>query len=79
MIEREKGNEYESYPDYLDLRDRNRSFDSLAAYTVDQAGLAACANLGSLFCRTVRLIVPEKLLFGSRWSEAHTHSVDTIH
>jgi len=29
----------ESYPDYLDLRDRNRSFDELAAYTIDQAGL----------------------------------------
>jgi len=30
---------YQSYPDYLDLRDRNRSFDSLAAFTVTQAGL----------------------------------------
>jgi predicted permease len=28
-----------SYPDYLDLRDRNRSFDGLAAFTVLQAGL----------------------------------------
>jgi predicted permease len=28
-----------SYPDYLDLRDRNRSFDGLAAYTLAQAGL----------------------------------------
>jgi hypothetical protein len=28
-----------SYPDYLDLRDRGRSFDGLAAYTVNQAGL----------------------------------------
>ena len=28
-----------SYPDYLDLRDRNRSFDGLAAYTIGQAGL----------------------------------------
>jgi predicted permease len=28
-----------SYPDYLDLRDRNRSFDGLAAYDIDQAGL----------------------------------------
>jgi predicted permease len=39
MIERAKGNGYQSYPDYLDLRDRNRSFDSLAAYNVDLAGL----------------------------------------
>jgi len=29
----------QSYPDYLDLRDRNRSFDGLAAYTIVQAGL----------------------------------------
>jgi len=28
-----------SYPDYLDLRDRNHSFESLAAYTVNQAAL----------------------------------------
>ena len=25
---------YQSYPDYLDLRDRNRSFDGLAAFTI---------------------------------------------
>jgi macrolide transport system ATP-binding/permease protein len=29
----------QSYPDYLDLRDRNRSFDALAAYTISQAGV----------------------------------------
>src|SRR3954447_16959745 len=29
----------QSYPDYLDLRDRNRSFDALAAYTLLTAGL----------------------------------------
>jgi hypothetical protein len=29
----------QSYPDYLDLRDRNRSFDGLAAYNITQAGL----------------------------------------
>jgi predicted permease len=28
-----------SYPDYVDLRDRSRSFDGLAAYTIGQAGL----------------------------------------
>ena len=33
------GTAYESYPDYLDLRDRNRSFDGLAAYCGAQAGL----------------------------------------
>jgi predicted permease len=29
----------ESYPNYLDLRDRNRSFESLAAFTAAMAGL----------------------------------------
>jgi predicted permease len=29
----------QSYPDYLDLRDRNRTFEALAAYTIVQAGL----------------------------------------
>ncbi len=32
-------NAYESYPDYVDLRDRNRSFDELAAYNITAAGL----------------------------------------
>jgi predicted permease len=43
----EHGNEhsmYESYPDYLDLRDRNRSFDGLAAFTADLAGLDTGEN-----------------------------------
>jgi predicted permease len=30
---------YQSYPNYLDLRDRNRSFDGLAADDISQAGL----------------------------------------
>ncbi|MGA3211307.1 MAG: ABC transporter permease [Terriglobales bacterium] len=30
---------HESYPDYLDLRDRNRSFDGLVAFNMDEAGL----------------------------------------
>jgi predicted permease len=30
---------YESYPDYVDLRDRNHSFDGLAAWTVSLVGL----------------------------------------
>jgi predicted permease len=29
----------ESYPDYLDLRDRNHSFDDLVAYSMDEVGL----------------------------------------
>ena len=34
----------QSYPDYLDLRDRNRSFDSLAAFTITEAGLDTGQN-----------------------------------
>jgi predicted permease len=33
-----------SYPDYLDVRDRNRSFDGLAAWNVAQAGLYSGEN-----------------------------------
>src|SRR6202522_2186768 len=32
---------YQSYPDYLDLRDRNRSFDDIASYDAAQVGLDA--------------------------------------
>lgn len=32
-------NPVQSYPDYVDLRDRNRSFESLAAYRISEAGL----------------------------------------
>jgi predicted permease len=34
----------QSYPDYLDLRDRNRSFDGLVAYNITQAGLETGKN-----------------------------------
>jgi predicted permease len=30
---------YESYPDYIDLRDRNRSFENLIAYSMSELGL----------------------------------------
>ena len=33
-----------SYPDYLDLRDRNRSFDGLVTYNITQAGLDTGKN-----------------------------------
>ena len=36
-----------SYPDYLDLRDRNRSFDSLAAYNVAPVGIDTGNNPSS--------------------------------
>jgi len=34
----------QSYPDYIDLRDRNRSFENLAAYTFSQASMDAGDN-----------------------------------
>jgi predicted permease len=43
----QRGNETyisQSYPDYVDLRDRNRSFDGLAAYNIAQAGLDTGQN-----------------------------------
>ncbi len=40
MIERgSDGTPMQSYPDYLDLRERNRSFDGLIAYQITRAGL----------------------------------------
>ncbi len=35
---------YQSYPDYLDLRDRNHTFDQLAAFNIAQAGLHSGEN-----------------------------------
>ena len=37
----DEASSYQSYPDYLDLRDRNRSFENLIAYGVDEVGLEA--------------------------------------
>jgi hypothetical protein len=39
IIERGDGTPIQSYPDYLDLRERNRSFDDLMAYQITRAGL----------------------------------------
>jgi predicted permease len=39
QIEGAKGEPSESYPDYVDLRDRNRSFDGPIAYEISTAGL----------------------------------------
>jgi predicted permease len=36
----DEASSYQSYADYLDLRDRNHSFDDLIAYGADPAGLA---------------------------------------
>lgn len=45
LIERGKNHSmFQSYPDYLDLRDRTRSFEGLAAYNMTQAGLDTGEN-----------------------------------
>ena len=36
--------EYQSYPDYVDLRDRNRSFDGLIAFSISEVGLDTGKN-----------------------------------
>ncbi len=44
LYQLQHGNEasaYQSYPDYLELRNANRSFDDLVAYTIDEVGLDA--------------------------------------
>jgi predicted permease len=43
----------QSYPDYLDLRDRNRSFDALAAYDVAEVGLDTGGNAGRAWVEDV--------------------------
>ncbi len=42
-----------SYPDYLDLRDRNRSFDDLAAYDLAAAGLDTGTDISSAWIQEV--------------------------
>lgn len=44
MIERGDGTPMQSYPDYLDLRERNRGFDDLIAYQITRAGLEKGGN-----------------------------------
>ncbi len=39
----------QSYPDYLDIRERNRSFEDLAGYTADEAGLDTGQNPSSVW------------------------------
>ncbi len=47
-LERGSGNAVnQSYPDYLDLRDRNRSFEDLAAYNVTSVGIDTGNNPSS--------------------------------
>ena len=49
-IERsDEDNPVESYPDYIDLRDRNRSFESLAAYKIIEAGFDTGDNATRAF------------------------------
>src|SRR5437899_4898152 len=48
-IFRPDGSAYQSYPDYLDLRDRNHSFDGLVAYNIAEAGLNTGGNPSSVW------------------------------
>jgi hypothetical protein len=41
-----------SYPDYVDLRDRNRSFDGLIAYEISTAGLDTDGNPSPIWLYT---------------------------
>lgn len=48
LIERASdGTPIQSYPDYLDMRDRNKSFDGLLAYQITRAGLDTGRNASS--------------------------------
>jgi predicted permease len=52
MVERGQGKSntpQQSYPDYLDLRDRNRSFDGLMAYEIAPASLNITGNASSIW------------------------------
>jgi predicted permease len=44
MVEQSNGIPMQSYPDYLDLREHNRSFDDLMAYQITRAGLDTGGN-----------------------------------
>ncbi len=48
----EQGNEFgwQSYPNYKDLHERNRSFDGLAAFNIAQAGIAAGQDVSQIWC-----------------------------
>jgi predicted permease len=44
-----KGQSLNSYPDYLDLRDRNQSFDGILAFNFNSAGLATGGDPASIW------------------------------
>jgi hypothetical protein len=43
------GDSSQSYPNYIDLRDRNRSFSGLAVYSFQHLGLDTGKNLSSVW------------------------------
>jgi predicted permease len=49
MIERGKGAPTQSYPDYLDIRDQNRTFDGVMAYDIAPAGLDTGGSASSVW------------------------------
>ena len=48
----EQGNEFgwQSYPNYRDLHERNRSFDGLAAFNISQAGIDTGSEASQIWC-----------------------------
>ena len=53
----------QSYPDYLDLRDRNQSFDGLAAYTISEVAL----DTGTPEAHIITLYEPSSAEFEPDW------------
>ena len=52
VVHKEPGYDNQSYPDYLDFKNRNSTFKDMAAYRLQQAGLAAGnAAYNSWYCR----------------------------
>ena len=51
IVQKKQGNDNQSYPDYLDYRARNSTLTDMAAYQLDQVGLAfagCCRNDGTI-------------------------------
>jgi hypothetical protein len=68
------GTEWQSYPNYIDMRSRNHSFEDLAAFkfafvgldTSNDAALARLCDYGKLFRRAAGSAIPRPPLHCSR-------------
>ncbi len=67
FFHRDEDDPVQSYPDYLDLRDRNRSFESLA-YRITEAGLDAGENPSRVFGYEVSGNYFDALAFSRTWA-----------